>query len=271
MAAKKFLSGIDLASQKITNLADGSSASDAATYGQVTNLLNGLDFKNSVRAASTGNVTITAPGATIDGVTLANGDRVLLKSQTDATQNGIYIFNGAASAMTRAADAIQGELTSGATVTVTEGTNKGTGSATSSPTQWTLITPDAITVGTTALTFTQTGASGASYTAGNGITITTGTIAVNPVAGGGITVAAGGVSVDHTKVPMIYAANVGDGSTTSIAVNHNLGTRDVQVTLYDSGTNAEVETDVVHTSTTAVTLNFAVAPASNAYRVVIFG
>jgi hypothetical protein len=271
MAAKKFLSGIDLAQQKLVNMADGSVASDAATYGQVLNLVNGLDFKASVRVTSTANVTVTAPGTTLDGVTLVNGDRVLLKNQTTASENGVYQFNGSAAAMTRTSDAVQGELTAGATVVVTEGTNKGTGSASANPTQWTLATVDPITVGTTALTFNQSGAPGTTYTPGNGITITSGSIAVNPIAGGGVSVAPGGVSVDHTKVPMIFAANVGDGSTTSVVVTHGLGTRDVQVTLYDSGSDAEVDVDVVHTSTTTVTLNFATAPASNAYRVVIFG
>jgi hypothetical protein len=271
VSARKQLSGLDLASQKVVNMADGSANSDAATYGQVLNLVNGLDFKASVRATSTANVTVSAPGATLDGVTLVNGDRILLKNQTTGSENGIYQFNGSAAALTRTADAIQGELTAGATVVVTEGTNKGTGAASPTPTQWTLATADPITIGTTALSFNQSGAPGTTYTAGNGVTITSGSIAVNAVSGGGVSVAPGGVSVDHTKVPMLYAANVGDGSSTAITVTHNLGTRDVQVTLYDSGTYAEVDVDVVHTSTTVATLNFATAPASNAYRVVVFG
>lgn len=56
------------------------------------------------RAASTANVNIASPGAAIDGVTLVSGDRVLLKNQTTVSQNGIYVWNGAAVAMTRAVD-----------------------------------------------------------------------------------------------------------------------------------------------------------------------
>lgn len=66
-----------------------------------------------------------------------------------------------------------------------------------------------------------------------------------------------------------YAANVGDGTATSFALTHGLGTRDVVVAIYDNSTYEEVVTDVVLTSTSVVTVSFAVAPASNAYRVVI--
>ena len=65
----------------------------------------GLDFKDSVRVASTANVTVSGPGAAIDGITLSSNDRVLLKNQSTGSENGIYVFNGAASALTRATDA----------------------------------------------------------------------------------------------------------------------------------------------------------------------
>jgi hypothetical protein len=66
-----------------------------------------------------------------------------------------------------------------------------------------------------------------------------------------------------------YAANVGDASATSFALSHGLNTRDVIVSIYDNSTFEEVITDVVLTSTSVVTVSFATAPASNAYRVVI--
>ena len=65
-----------------------------------------------------------------------------------------------------------------------------------------------------------------------------------------------------------YAANVGDGSLTSITVTHNLGTRDVDVTVYrNSGNYDEVLVEVRRTSINAVTLVFDNPPAANAYRV----
>ena len=109
----------------------------------------GLDFKDSVRVASTANVTVSGPGTAIDGVTLSSGDRVLLKNQSSGSENGIYIFNGSGSAMTRATDADSStEVTAGMFVFVEEGTvNADNG--------FVLTTDGSITVGSTALTFTQ--------------------------------------------------------------------------------------------------------------------
>ena len=68
-----------------------------------------------------------------------------------------------------------------------------------------------------------------------------------------------------------FGTLIGDGVSTSIAVTHSLGTRDVVVSVHDATTFAEVECDVTKTSTSVVTLGFAVAPASNAYRVTVIG
>lgn len=264
--ARKFLNGIDNASQKIVHIADGSVSDDAASYGQVLNLVNGKDYKDGVVAASTANVTISGPGTTIDGVTLNNGDRVLLKNQTTTSQNGIWVFNGSAAALTRPADFPTGStglVTQGATVVVDGGTAN-------IATQWTLTTTGAINVDTTALTFTETTGPGASISAGNSGISVAGT-AVSAVAGNGITISSG-IAVDRTKVPNLFAATIGDGSTTSIVVTHNLGTLDTIEEVYVTGAGgAKVDCDIQHTSTNTTTFIFAVAPASNAYRVVIFG
>lgn len=66
-----------------------------------------------------------------------------------------------------------------------------------------------------------------------------------------------------------YAASVGNGANTSYALTHNLGTRDVIVLIYDTATYEQVYADVVMSSTTEVTVTFATAPTTNAYRVVI--
>ena len=132
----------------------------------------GLDFKDSVRVASTANVTVSGPGAAIDGITLSSGDRVLLKNQSTASQNGIYVFNGAASALTRATDAdANAEVTAGMFVFVEEGTvNADAG--------FVLTTDGTITVGSTSLSFTQFSGAG-QIVAGDAITKTGNQLDVN--------------------------------------------------------------------------------------------
>jgi hypothetical protein len=108
-----------------------------------------IDVKASVRVASTANVTISGPGAAIDGVTLAAGNRVLLKNQTTASENGIYVWTGAATAMTRALDSDGNpEVTEGLQVFVAEGTAGGQKT-------FKLDTVGSIAVGTTSLAFSQ--------------------------------------------------------------------------------------------------------------------
>ena len=133
----------------------------------------GLDFKDSVRVASTGNVTVSGPGTAIDGVTLSSGDRVLLKNQSTGSENGIYIFNGAASAMTRATDAnADAEVTAGLFTFVEEGTaNADNG--------YVLTTDGTITLGSTSLTFTQFSGAG-QITPGVALSKSGNTLNVNP-------------------------------------------------------------------------------------------
>lgn len=96
---------VSLNSHKITGLLDPSSDQDAATKAYVDNALYLRSVKEPVRVALNTNVTIASPGATLDGVSMSSGDRVLLFGQTNGSQNGIYVWNGAAVAMTRAVDA----------------------------------------------------------------------------------------------------------------------------------------------------------------------
>jgi hypothetical protein len=67
------------------------------------------------------------------------------------------------------------------------------------------------------------------------------------------------------------SASVGNSTNTSFAVTHSLGTRDVQVQVYDNATYDTVEVDVIRTGINTVTVSFATAPATDAYRVVIIG
>jgi len=141
---------ISWANFNITNLADPINPQDAATKNYVDMAVQGLDSKESVRMKSTANINLGTPGALPadwDGITPANGDRVLLTNQTTASENGIYVYNSGG--MVRAADAdSDAEVTAGQYMFIQEGTLAG-------DTGWLLITDDPIVVDTTALTYTQ--------------------------------------------------------------------------------------------------------------------
>ncbi len=149
-----------------------SNANDATSKSYVDATKSGLDVKDSVRVASTGNVTIADDlnvGDTIDGVTLADGDRVLLKDQSTGSENGIYVA-GASPARATDFDS-DSEVTAGAFFFVEEG-------STNADSGFVVSTDDDITVGSTSITFTQFSGAG-SITAGNGLTKTGNDLAVN--------------------------------------------------------------------------------------------
>ena len=142
---------IDVSSARITSLATPTGSTDAATKAYVDAQLQGLDVKNSVRVATTANGTLSsafANNSTVDGVTLATNDRILIKDQSTGSENGIYTVN-ASGAPTRATDFdADSEVTGGAFFFAEEGSvNADNG--------FVLTNDGAITVGTTALTFTQ--------------------------------------------------------------------------------------------------------------------
>lgn len=230
---------------KATNMADGVLATDGATYGQLLNISNGTDWKASVRVLAISNVATLSGLQTIDGVTLVANDRIALVGQTTASSNGIFVAQSGA--WTRATDADGNtEVTPGMAFFVEEGTVY-------ADSQWRLTTNGAIVVGTTSLQFAQIGAA-SSYTNGAGVLLT------------------GNVfSIDPAVVTRKYAQTIGDNSATSITVTHGLNTLDVQVQVVLVSTGETVECDVTRGSTTQVTLGFAIAPALNAYRVLVQG
>lgn len=278
----KFLTGVDLNNQRGVNFGDPSSATDAANKQYVDNVARGLAWKSEVTVATTGALptgtyssgaktfTVTATGAqSIDGHALVLNDSVLVKDQSTGSQNGIYYVStagatGVSLVLTRRADADStAELASGATVSVMQGTVNG-------DKVYTLTNDTPPTLDTDALTFGVVGG-GASYTAGNGLSLVGSTFSVNPASGGGISVAAGGVSVDRTKVPNLYAQDIGDGSTTTITVTHSLSTQDIVWTCRDKSTNEFVYPNVKAPTTSTATFEFPTAPTTGQYRVTIHG
>jgi hypothetical protein len=205
---------VDANGQRITGVATPTGATDATNKTYVDNVAAGLDFKQSVKACATVNVSLAAPGVTIDGVTMASGNRVLLTGQTTATDNGIWVWNGAAAAMTRATDAdVDAEVTSGMYVFVESGTANGAKA-------FVLTTPDPIVLGTTPLTFILFSGGGTSVVGtANRITVTGPQIDISTAYAGQATIATVGTIttgewavISGTNTTRIgYQAGIGGG------------------------------------------------------------
>lgn len=191
-------------SQKITNLADPVADSDAATKSYVDAARSGLDVKASVRVATTADITLSGT-QTIDGVALSTGDRVLVKDQSPGSENGIYVV--ASGSWSRATDAdSSAEVTAGMFTFVEQGTvNADRG--------YVLTTDGAITVGSTALTFTQFSGAG-QITAGDGLAKSGDTLSVN-VDNSTIEIATDTLGVKDAGITAakIASAVAGDGLT----------------------------------------------------------
>jgi hypothetical protein len=275
---------VSFAGYKITSVATPVTSTDAANKQYVDDVAQGLHIHAASLAGTTANLNATynngssGVGATLtnagaqaafstDGVSPSLNARILVKDPTSASQNGIYTLTTVGSGstnwvLTRATDFDTAvEMAGGDFTFIDTGT-------TLANTGWVSV-DEVNVVGTDPVVFSQFSGAG-TYIAGDGLTLTGNVFAVG--AGTGISVGADTVSIDTTVVVRKYAASIGDGTNTTYTVTHNLGTKDVQVTVYDNSTPfAEVVVDVQHTSTTAIAVLFSVAPTSNQYRVVVQG
>lgn len=250
---------------RIVNLPDPTLAQHPATKAYVDATVEGLNWKDSVRVASTANVTVSGPGTSIDGITLTNGDRILLKNQTTGAENGIYIFNGSAVAATRALDANTAAEIEAAVVYVEEGT-------TNANTTWrqTVANP---TLGTTALSFTAfgTAASAASETTSGIAEIAT--QAETNTGTDDLRFVTPAKLKGQNFLVQLFTQTFGDGSATSFDITHGLSANKlIQVTIYETGGSfREVQCEIQHLSTTQVRVLATPAPASGALTIVVQG
>lgn len=117
---------LNLNGQRVTNSGVPSAATDLATKQYVDDARAGISVKDPVKVVATTNIVLTAPGANVDGVAMAVDDRFLATTQTTTTQNGVYLWKGAAVAAVRSLDTdTTGEVLDGSLVAVGQGTQAG--------------------------------------------------------------------------------------------------------------------------------------------------
>jgi hypothetical protein len=343
---------------QVTVSADPSQALQVATKQYVDNLSSGINAHDAVVAATTTALTVTysngasGVGATltnagtqaafsIDNVTPVVGDRVLIKNQAAALQNGIYTVTNVGSGstnwvLTRATDYdnhIAGQVNAGDMTFVTAPAAEFSTTPTQQNTGWIMNAPGTITIGTSSIAWVQSSGSGV-VTAGSGISVTgnsvsialgatfdsttgadttglslsSNTLKVRLNSNGGLTSTTAGIAVNpglgfslsgnqlvnssgtttqtgsgvsggaYSYATQKQVATItGNNTLTSFAVNHNFNSQDVTVQVYQTSVTpdtqySEVEVDIVRTSTSVVTVSFAVAPATGVtYNVVIVG
>ena len=210
---------VSLNSQTITNLADPVNTQDAATRGFVEATAQGLDVKDSCKAATTGNITISTAlnnGDTLDGVTLATNDRVLVKDQSTSSQNGIYIVG---SSPARASDLAAGSDAAGMFTFVEQGTVNADNGFVCTSNKGSAVT------GTNNLTFAQFSGAG-QVIAGDGLDKSGNTLSLDLKANGGLRFESTELAVNLSASSISGTLGIGDGgtgTTTAAQARINLG------------------------------------------------
>jgi hypothetical protein len=247
---------------KAKNLPTPTSSGDAANKAYVDSAIEGLAWKDSCRVATQSNTNLSSPGATIDGISMSSGDRVLVRNQTSAPANGIYLWNGSSTAMTRAADTATSADLEQAVTTVEEGSDAG---ATFRQTNVNF------TLDSGSVTWTSFGTSAASASESTAGVAEIATQTETNTGTDDARIVTPAKLAAYTGFTKKYSTSIGDGAATSYVVTHNLGSKDVLVQCRYVSTDAQVIADITNTSTTTCTIVFAAAPTTNQIRVVVIG
>jgi len=287
------LAAVSLNNQNITNLADPVNPQDAVNLRTLQTMITALSDRAEVAYATAAalpantyangsagvGATLTAStnGAlSVDSANVITGQRVLVKNESSAANNGIYTVAQAGSAstpwvLTRATDMDQAsELGPGILVPV-ESPSGATAGAVNNGVVFLSLAPSPFTVGTSAISFSTVGSV---YSAGNGLTLSGTQFSLSApvsVANGGTGATTAAAARANLVASGLYAATIGDGSTLSFSVTHNLNNSYPDVALYLISTGEEIEADVVSAGANAVTISSAVAFPNNGVKAVVEG
>ena len=235
---------VSLNSQTITSLADPVNAQDAATKGFVEATSQGLDVKDSCVAATTENITISTAlnnGDTLDGVTLSTNDRVLVKDQSTASQNGIYIVG---SSPARAADLAAGSDAAGMFTFVEQGTVNADNGFVCTSNKGSAVT------GTNNLTFAQFSGAG-QITPGNGLDKSGNTLSLDLKSNGGLV-------IESTELAIDLAASSITG-TLPVTKLTSLTSTVTELNILDGVTATTAEINLLDGATSATSTTLAAA------------
>lgn len=239
------------------------SANDAVNLQFIEDFFTGLNEKTAVLASSSGNINLAAPGSTIGGVTMPLNGRFLALNQTNNTQNGIYIWNGASVPATRSSDANTSTELNNATVYVPDSTGTTIGAT------YRQITRNPV-IGTDPIIWTIYGNSvpDATTTTPGRVTLATSTnIDNNTDVSKVITVAA---LLGSTVIKRQAKATIGNGTDSTFTVSHTFNTFDVDVKVRrTAGDRADVYPDITRASNGSVTLTFSYVPSVGEFTVLL--
>lgn len=239
------------------------SGTDLVNLDQMLAAIEGISWKDSARVATTANVNLASPGATIDGVTMASGDRFLAKDQSTQSQNGIYIWNGAAAVATRAPDASTFAELEGARIIVEEGTQAGT--------DWRQTQVNGV-IGTNNVVFVSAIGSAPAATETTAGLAEIATQAETDTGTDDLRFVTPLKARNASWAVRRYFTTIGDGSATSYVVTHNLNNQRPQVSVaLTSSPFDHVWCEIENTSVNTITVKTNTAPASGAYTVSVHG